>query len=625
MLRTAIALCVLAGLPLAAQQNQPADPAADQKKIRLEGKVISAAGEPLSRATVRLSPGGNINIIGGPRGGGPGGGPPGSFSSSTDEQGKFVFEGVTPNTYQMTAERNGFVTQRYGATTPTGNGTPLALKEGDKLLTLEIKMVRQGIVAGRVTDRDGEAVPNMQVRVSRYQYSGGKRQMVMIGNATTDDRGDYRVANLPPGRYFVIADTRPAGARGGPPPPTNQPQAGRAGVQAESNVTTYYPGSLDTTGAVQLDVPAGSEQLGVNIQMRREKVFSIRGAVADQTTGKAAGAAMLFPVPSEWAAGTPPEGMPQITRSAADGSFEIRELLPGTYTIQGIAGGTLAIGAGGEGGFMMMMRLAPGAGPESNATGRIDVTVPNADVNGVGLLLTGGGEITGTIRMDEGELKDAMGPQPTAPAKPPPGMPPLPGMAGGVGVRLGVDGVGVNVPFTSADDKGAFTLTGANPGTYYVNVTGLQNTYVKQMRFAGQDITRRPMVLTPSGGALDIVVSKKVAELSGSVTNSRGEAMAGVTISMWPKTPNEAISNGGVRIAVSDQNGAFKFSNAIPGDYYVVAWEDLPDPGLGQYTDFLAKFTSEASPVKLDENGKPSVQVNLVGRDKITAQLANLR
>jgi len=94
---------------------------------------------------------------------------------------------------------------------------------------------------------------------------------------------------------------------------------------------------------------------------------------------------------------------------------------------------------------------------------------------------------------------------------------------------------------------------------------------------------------------------------------------------MWPKTPNEAISNGGVRIAVSDQNGAFKFSNAIPGDYYVVAWEDLPDPGLGQYTDFLAKFTSEASTVKLDENGKPSVQVNLVGRDKITAQLANLR
>src|SRR6185436_2394871 len=111
---------------------------------------------------------------------------------------------------------------------------PLNLKEGDKLLTLEVKMVRQGIVAGRVTDRDGEAIPNMQVRVSRYQYSGGKRQMVMAGNATTDDRGDFRVANLPPGRYFVSADTRPGG-RGGFIAVGNAPQAGRAGVQAESN------------------------------------------------------------------------------------------------------------------------------------------------------------------------------------------------------------------------------------------------------------------------------------------------------------------------------------------------------------------------------------------------------
>jgi len=42
-----------------------------------------------------------------------------------------------------------------------------------------------------------------------------------------------------------------------------------------------------------------------------------------------------------------------------------------------------------------------------------------------------------------------------------------------------------------------------------VNVTGLQNTFVKQMRFAGQDITHRPMVLTPSGGSLDIIVSKE--------------------------------------------------------------------------------------------------------------------
>jgi len=94
---------------------------------------------------------------------------------------------------------------------------------------------------------------------------------------------------------------------------------------------------------------------------------------------------------------------------------------------------------------------------------------------------------------------------------------------------------------------------------------------------------------------------------------------------MWPKTPNEAVSNGGVRIAVSDQNGAFKFSNAIPGDYYVVAWEDLPDR-VGPVHRFPGQVYERGEQRKIGR-GRESrrLQVNLVGRDKITAQVANLR
>lgn len=630
MLRPTLAFGLLVAVAAIAQ-NPSVDPAADSKKIRLEGKVFSSTGDPLSRANVRLVPSNiNINLRVGP-GGGATPNLPGTIASTSDETGKFTFEDVPAGSYNLMADRTGYIQQRYGATTPTGNGTPLNLKEGDRLLTLEIKLVRQGVIAGRVTDREGEAVPNMQVRVLRYQYSSGKRQLVMVGNATTDDRGDYRIANVPPGRFLVIADTRSAGGpggRSGPGLPQTQP-GGRGAAQSEINVATYHPNSLDTTAAVQLDVPAGGEIQGVNIQMRREKVYSIRGAAADQTTNAAAKGAMIFPEPAEWSAGGPPEAMPTMTNAAADGSFEIHNLLPGTYTIQGIAGGTLQIGGGGGGGndFMMMMRLTPGgpgAAPESSATGKIDVTVPNADVNGVGLLLTGGVEVTGTVRMDEGELKDSLGPQPAAPAKPPPGMPPLPGMGGGATIRLGVDGVAVNVPSARAEDNGTFKFA-VNPGKYYVSVMGVQNTFIKQMRYAGQDVTRRPITVTAGGGSLDIVMSKKVAELSGSVTNSRGEPVTGVTISLWPKTANEALANGGVRVASSDQNGAFKFTNVIPDDYYAIAWEDLPDPGLGQYRDFLADFTGDATSIKLGENEKPSVQVKMVGRDKIATRVANLR
>src|SRR6185503_12958940 len=97
MLRTALALSVFAACSAVAQQNpqnQAADPAAEQKKIRLEGKVFSASGEPLSRASVRLVPNAVANILTvarGPGVGGPGGP---AITSSSDEEGKFVFENV---------------------------------------------------------------------------------------------------------------------------------------------------------------------------------------------------------------------------------------------------------------------------------------------------------------------------------------------------------------------------------------------------------------------------------------------------------------------------------------------------------------------------------------------------
>lgn len=626
MRRTTIVLAVFPALWLAAQQPG-ADPNAAQKKIRLEGKVLSASGEPLSRASVRLLPQNNVNLnllaIG--RGGAAIPNPPAGYSAATDEQGRFVLDNVAPGSYQMIAERTGFVAQRYGARTPADNGTPLTLKEGDKLLSLEIKLQRQGVIAGRVTDRDGEPAVNIQVRASRYQYVNGKRQLVMAANTATDDRGDFRIGNLPPGRYFVIADPRPAGGRDGMVLP-QAAESAAAGGSGEKDVTTYYPNSLDAAGAVQIEVTPGSETLGINIQMRRERVYTVRGAVADQTTNAAAAGAMLFPIPAEWSSG-PPEGMLQISRARADGSFEIPGLLPGTYTIQGIAGNTLQLSGAGSGGgndFVMVMRLA-GDATESGATGRVEVTIRNEDVNGVGLLLTRGLEIPGTLRIDEGDLKDSLAPPPAVEPAPPPGLPALPAMGGRPSIRLSIDGVGVNVPSARIEEDGSFKLSGVTPGAYYVSVVGLQGVYIKQARFAGQDVTRRPIEITAAGGTLDLVVSKKVAELSGSAADSRGEPAAGATVSLWPKRRNEAIANGGVRTAVTDQNGAFKIANVIPDDYYVVAFDELPEPGLAQYAEFLNSFRSEAATVRLGESEKAGAQVKLVDRDRAARIAVNLR
>src|SRR5690606_29725592 len=133
--------------------------AQEQKKIRLEGQVLSSAGDPLRRATVRLQPA-NIIVRGAPAGFAP----PGSYSETTDENGKFVFENVDEGRYTLSAERTGYVQQRYGAATPTAPGTVLTLEPGDELTKLDLRLLPQAIIGGRVTDREGEPMQGVQVR-----------------------------------------------------------------------------------------------------------------------------------------------------------------------------------------------------------------------------------------------------------------------------------------------------------------------------------------------------------------------------------------------------------------------------------------------------------------------------
>jgi hypothetical protein len=64
-----LTLAVLAATGVAQQPQAAGGPSDEQKRIRVEGRVTSAAGEPLSKATVRLMPGNLVIMGGGGRGG----------------------------------------------------------------------------------------------------------------------------------------------------------------------------------------------------------------------------------------------------------------------------------------------------------------------------------------------------------------------------------------------------------------------------------------------------------------------------------------------------------------------------------------------------------------------------
>ena len=86
-------------------------------KGSIEGQVMNGkAGSPLKKATVTLV-GANPNL------GNPGRGQmPVRKSATTDETGRFSFAGLEPGKYQLSAQRQGFLGQAYGARRYQGGG-----------------------------------------------------------------------------------------------------------------------------------------------------------------------------------------------------------------------------------------------------------------------------------------------------------------------------------------------------------------------------------------------------------------------------------------------------------------------------------------------------------------------
>jgi len=65
----------------------------------------------------------------------------------------------------------------------------------------------------------------------------------------------------------------------------------------------------------------------------------------------------------------------------------------------------------------------------------------------------------------------------------------------------------------------------------------------------------------------------------------------------------------------SDQLGNVSFTNVAPGDYKVIAWEDVPQ-GAYLNADFVQPFEDRAQSVHVERNTSPSVQLKVIPRNE---------
>jgi len=295
---------------------------------RISGRVVTAdTGRPIKRARVTLTA------------------PelPGGRGTLTDGEGVFDLPELPVGRYMLFVGKNGFVTLSYGQRRPLEAGTPLQLEAGQHLRGIEFRLPRGSVIAGHVFDESGDPSPGIAVRVWRYQYAQGVRQLVPVGMALTDDRGEYRVWGLNPGVYYVSAVPRDANVprSGGRPPDGGgrgavggQPVGGGTATlspdddrQEESGYApTYYPGVDSVELARPVSVALAVEVPSIDFSLLLVRTSTITGRVAGPD-GRPVQRGLVT-LSLEGAGGRSASGM-RLGARLVDGAFTIAQVPPG--------------------------------------------------------------------------------------------------------------------------------------------------------------------------------------------------------------------------------------------------------------------------------------------------------
>jgi hypothetical protein len=283
-----------------------------------------------------------------------------------------------------------------------------------------------------------------------------------------------------------------------------------------------------------------------------------------------------------------------------DGRFEFANLAPGQYIIhtqpnQAVRGEPMV--------------------------GRVVVNVTNEDVENVVLTLGPGAEIAGQL------ILEGVGPLNVETRKKLPSAAGAPPATAQAVLELTVaEGRITGVPGGAVQDDGTFQFKHVQSDKFRMALHGVPaGCYVKSVRFADQDVTHSLLDLTGGiGGKLEIVISTNAAEIDGVVRNEKGEAVPSITLVVWNTSVEFSMSPDMRRRFRSDKTGAFKLDGLAPGDYRIVAWEEI-DPLLALDEDFRKKFESRAAAVKVGEKATETVEVKLIPAATIDAEAAKIR
>jgi protocatechuate 3,4-dioxygenase beta subunit len=490
-----------------------------------------------------------------------------SRTAISDANGHYEFRDVRPGTYVLSADKPGFLYSRYGSRKSSSRDlpTPLTIVEDQTLSGIDIGLVRSAAISGKVVNEDGDPISNAHLSVLQYSNLTGKRRLLPAGNAESDDRGDYRIHGLAPGKYYVQCTVGAAEA------------VIAAADDKRAYPIVYYPNAFSVDEAVPITITPGAEETaGFNLvavpsHTVRGKVIGADAARVQISIAQAASVSRMYYGSS-------------ATLASKDGSFELKNILPGTY-------------------WLTVHRISENRRQPVSKK----IVVGDADLNNVVISFAGSNiEIHGTVHALGNTSVD------------------LTKLVIGAGPGVGYDSDSDDGPMffggrpTDTKKDGSFTINFDQSSenlflSVYSRFGGLKDWYLKSVFFGTAEVTDTGFVPAP-GGELHVFVSPDGAQIQGVVTDKSDKPVPGAIIVTVPETSRRRRRDL-YQIGQSDQLGHFQIRGVAPGNYNLFAFESIGDQPYYD-PEFLKQHISQSTELEADEKGHYSVTLKLIPPDQ---------
>lgn len=533
---------VLAGLATSALLIAQATPPPGA----VEGTVVnSLTGAPVAKSLVTLR---EINRYAG-------------HQTLSDAAGRFRIDNVLPAVYVLWAEKQGFVRTQPDFDRAAPRANVLTVVAGKTAKDLAVPLTPAAVISGRVVNDDGQAVAGATVQLLRYSYASKGPRMEAAVTSTADDRGEYRIAGVAPGRWYLGFFRYIAAPDA----------AGRVhSVVAERGYGfTFHPGVERAAEAAPLDIAAGAE-ITQDLRLNRVRLFHIRGIAPGAVAER-----------SSLSADTCAERVPPYhsVRVKPDGTFDFWGMTPGPYCLH--------------------LRNQTDAGL---AYAERQVVLAERDLNGVALALEPGVVLRGSVTLEGGTVERLIRARVT-----------LTGTARSDSMSTGIEAGGV------------FSFAGLAAVPSRIGLERVpEGIYLKAVRQGSTDLSATMQIdVKPGARPLEFVFGSDTGSVSGAVSGD-GTGRESIAVTLAPTGPLAARTDLVTTADPSDGAGAFKIPHAAPGRYLLFAWE-LNDLGLAESPEFRALLESRATTVEVRPGESVTVRPTLITADEVAEARRRLR